>query len=91
MREHVHDERGTSQISKVSLRMDGPGAAEVVDLAHAKLGYLAGERVEECWGRITKGTRTRSSQRFPMFVSLHLGRPRNRKRSLDAQWCAGLH
>ena len=89
MREHVHDERGTSQISKVSLRLDEPGAAEGVDLAHAKLGYLAGERVEGCWGRITKGTRTRSSQWFPMFVSLQLVRPQNRKRSSDVQWCAG--
>jgi hypothetical protein len=40
MREHVHDERGTSQISKGSLRLGEPGVVGVVDLVHAKLGDM---------------------------------------------------
>ena len=46
------------------------GEAGVVDLAHAKLGYMAGERVEACQGRIMRDTRTQPSQLFPKFVSL---------------------
>jgi len=90
MREHVYDERGMSQISKVSLKVGEPGAVVVVDLAHAKLGNMSGGHVEACWGRITRGTRTHSSQYFPKFVSLQSGRPQNWKRSLDAQQFAGL-
>jgi len=70
VREHVHDERGTSQISKVSLRLDEPGAVAVVGLEHGNLGRMAGGRVEACWERIMRGTRTQLSQLVPKFVSL---------------------
>ena len=70
--------------------VDEWGAAVVVDLVHRKLGGMAGERVEEYWERIMRGTRTPLSQPVPKFVSLYSGRPQNRKRSLGAEWFAGL-
>jgi hypothetical protein len=68
MRAHVHDERGTDQIPKVSRRMDEPGAA--VDLAHGKLEGTAAERVGACWERTMRGMRTQLIQLVPKFVSL---------------------
>ena len=79
MQEHVHDERGTSQILKVLLRVDEPAAAVAADLVHEELGGMAVRRVGACWGRIMRGTRTLLSQLVPKFVSLMSGRPQNRK------------
>jgi hypothetical protein len=90
MQEHVHDERETSQISKVSLRVDERGVVVAVHLAHGMFGGTTGERVEACWERITRGTRTRLSQLVPKFASLWSGRPRNQKWSWGVEWFAVL-
>lgn len=69
----MHDERGTSQISKLLLRVDEPAAAAAVVVGHGNLsmlGCMTGERVEACWGKIMRGMRTQSSQLVPKFVGL---------------------
>jgi hypothetical protein len=68
-RTRARRERDESNIESVT-GVDELGAAGVVDLAHPKLGDMAGRCVEACWERIMRGKRIRPSQLFPKFVNL---------------------